>query len=302
MSVKTIKSNTIEWHYLNDFGVDEYTFLKKNFKFHPLDLKDCAGEPQRTKIDVYKNYLFIIFQFPYFEGKNVKIIQVYFFVGGNYLIVMTKDKVKVLNNFFYKTINNIKFKEESMSQDSGYLLYKILESLLKNSWMIHARLDNQIKKVEADVYEGRGKKSVFEIADLRRTILQLRAIIDPQRITANSLSRVNVNFLDKEVLHYFDDLDDFVEKNWFSLEGYRDRVLNLQDINESLISYRTSQIMKILTIFSVALLPLTLLSGIYGMNVDLPFAHTTNVVWSLFGLLVIFIVGMFLYLKKKDWI
>jgi hypothetical protein len=100
------------------------------------------------------------------------------------------------------------------------------------------------------------------------------------------------------MLLYFDDLDDFIEKNLFILDGYKDRVLSLQEINESLISFRTNSVMKILTIFSVALLPLTLLSGIYGMNIDLPFAHDPTIIWTLF-LLLLGVIGGYCYIEKK---
>lgn len=303
MSIKTTKTQDFTWYYLTDFSSEESGFLKKNFKFHPLDLKDCAGEIQRTKIDIYKNYLFLVFQLPFLEKgkKRASVDQVYFFVGKDYLVTISKGKIKSLDNLFYKIVKNEKSKEEAFSKGSGYLLYQILNSLLRSHWSIHNYLDQEIGRVEEDIDEGRGKKSVFDIAALRRLILQLKAIIDPQRLVTNTLSRINVGFLSKEMSVYFDDLDDFIEKNWFTIEGYKDRILTLQEINESLISYRTNKTMKVLTIFSVALLPLTLLSGIYGMNVDLPFSHQPHFIWFLFGFLALIIVGIFLILKKKDW-
>lgn len=302
MAIKTIKSSKFEWTYVADFGSDDLSHLKKNFKFHPLDLKDCAGELQRSKIDTYKNYLFIVLQLPVVNGRKVTINQIYFFLGKNYLVTITKDRSKVLNNLFYKIVNNPKMKEEAFSLGSGYLFYKISDSLLRSGWSVHAKIDKDVARVESDIYEGRGKKSVFEIAELRRLVLQLKAIIDPQKIVTNSMSRTTFSFIDHEMNVYFDDLDDFVEKNWLTIEGHKERLLNLQEINESLISYRTNQIMKVLTIFSVLLLPLTLLSGIYGMNIDLPLSERPTFVWSLFLGLLMIITGIFIYLKKKDWI
>jgi len=304
MAIKTVKTKDFTWYYLTDFSNEELAFLKKTFKFHPLDLKDCAGEIQRTKIDIYKNYFFLVFQMPFLEKdkRRVSVSQIYFFVGKDYLVTISRSRMKSLNNIFYKVVKSQKFKEESFSKGSGYLLYIILDSLLRLNWSIHRYLDQEIGRVETEIDEGRGKKSVFDIAALRRLILQFKSIIDPQRLVTNTLSRINVSFLNKEMSIYFDDIDDFIEKNWFTLESYKDRVLTLQEINESLISYRTNKVMRILTIFSVALLPLTLLSGIYGMNVSLPFANKPDIIWLLFGFLALIIIGIFLILKKKDWI
>lgn len=304
MAIRTIKSEKFTWYYLTDFGPSELNFLKKNFKFHPLDLKDCAGEIQRTKIDTYKNYLFLIFQLPILDQASTKVSinQFYTFVGKDYLITISKDKIKSLNTYFYKLLNSQTFRKEIFTKNSGYLLYKVLDTVLRSRWNIHANVDQEIRKVEKNIDEGRGGSAVFEIAALRRMILQLKTIIDPQKLVTNSLSRVNVSFLSKDIIVYFDDLDDFVEKNWFTLESHKDRILSLHEINESLISYRTSNVIKILTIFSVAFLPLTLLAGIYGMNIDLPFVGKPNTIWLLFIILIFLTTGVILILKKKDWI
>ena len=304
MAIRTIKSKNFDWYYLTDFSNEELGLLKNNFKFHPLDLKDCAGEIQRTKIDVYRNYLFLVLQIPHLDKiqKKVSVSQVYFFLGKGYLITITKARLKTLNNFFYRSLHSQKFKEEAFSQDADYLLYKLLDLLLRGSWLIPNYLDQDIRRIEADIEEGHSRKIVFDIATQRRLILQLKAIIDPQRIVTNTLSRLDVSFLAREMLVYFDDLDDFIEKNIYIMESYRDRILSLYEINESLMSFRTNSIMKILTVFSVSMLPLTLLSGIYGMNVDLPLDHHPGFVWLLFTILALFIIGILLYLKKKDWI
>ncbi len=304
MAIKTIKSNSFDWYYLTDFANEELSFLKNSFKFHPLDLKDCAGEIQRTKIDIYRNYLFLVLQIPYLDKgqRKVSVNQVYFFLGKGYLITITKARIKTLNNFFYRSINNQKFREEAFGQDADYLFYKLLDLLLRGSWVVPNYLDHDIKRIETDIEEGHGRRIVFEIAILRRLISQLKAIIDPQRVVTNTLSRLDVNFFAKEMLVYFDDLDDLIEKNIYILESYRDRILSLYEINESLMSYRTNSVMRILTVFSVGLLPLTLLSGIYGMNVDLPLTGHPVFIWLLFGGLALIIIGVLLYLKKKDWI
>ncbi len=304
MAIRTIKNDNFTWYYLTNFSDEESNFLKSNFKFHPLDLKDCAGEIQRSKIDIYKNYLFLILQIPILspESKKVAISQIYFFVGKKFLITISSEKNKSLNNLFYRMANSQKFKEEAFSKGTGYLLYRILDTVLRSSWSIHGFLNKEVSKIQEYIDTRRWKELVFEAATSRRIIIDLKAIIDPQKIISNTLSKVNVEFIEKEMLVYFDDIDDFIEKNWFTIESYRDFILSLQEINESLISYKTNQVMKILTVVSVSLMPLTLLSGIYGMNIDLPFDHSPHFIWFLFGALILIISIIFIFLKKKDWI
>lgn len=304
MAIKTIKTPNLSWYYISGFGNTEAEFLKKNFKFHPLDLKDCAGGLQRSKLDTYKNYLFFIFQLPILDRQtnHISITQVYFFVGKNFLITIANDRNKALNTYFYKVINNLKFKEEFFSESSGYSFYKILEFILRSSWEIHSHVDNEIRKIENSIDEGTDKNIVFAIAAMRRAILKLKSIVDPQKLVTNTLSKLQTDFLAEDIHNYFDDIDDFVEKNWFILESYKDRVLTLHEINESLISYRTTNVIKILTIFSVSILPLTLLSGIYGMNIELPGTDNPHLIWVMFGVLLLIILIVIAILKKKDWI
>ncbi|OGY42829.1 MAG: hypothetical protein A2729_04835 [Candidatus Buchananbacteria bacterium RIFCSPHIGHO2_01_FULL_39_14] len=304
MPIKTVKAENFTWYFINEFNGQDLIFLKNNFKFHPLDLRDCSGEIQRSKLDVYKNYFFLVFQLPLWDKgrKKIPITQAYFFIGKDYLVTITREKIKFLNTIFYKVINNHHLREEAFAKDSGYLLYLILDDWLRNVWNIHNDLEQEIAKIENDIEEGKSKKTVYDLASLRRLVLKFKTVIDSQKLVTNRLSRIDVSFLKKEIHVYFDDLDDFVEKNWFLLESYKDRILSMQEINESLISFRTNQIMKVLTSFSVAILPLTLLSGIYGMNVDLPFVNHPNFIWLLFGLFSAIIIGIFIYLKNKDWI
>lgn len=303
MATRIVKGQGFTWYNITDFSSDEIRFLKKNFKFHPLDLKDC-GETQRSKIDIYKNYIFIIFQFPQLDKTTGKVTvsQVYVFIGRDFLVTITRDRIKYLNNFFYKTVNNSAFRDEALNGGAGYLTYRLLDTLLRNSWLVHGYLDQRISRAEKLIDEGESKKSVFKISSLRRLILQLKSIIDPQRVVTNTMSRLDVPFLNKDLLVYFDDLDDFTEKNWYLLDSYKERILSLQEINESLIYYRTNQVMKVLTIFSVSILPLTLFSGIYGMNIELPFDENPHLVWLMFFFMSGIIAGILVILKRKDLI
>ena len=98
MTVKTVKQEKITWYYFTEFSDNELRFLQENFKFHPLDLKDCGGEIQRSKIDIYKNYIFLVLQLPDFDNQSNQIVvkQMYIFIGKDYLITITKEKLKFL--------------------------------------------------------------------------------------------------------------------------------------------------------------------------------------------------------------
>lgn len=306
MAIKVLKNKKLLWYYISSLGEEEILQLKKEFKFHPLDIRDCLGEPQQSKVDVYKRYLFLIFQFPQVEKEKLKINinQLYIFLSKDYLVTITKVRFKPLNNFFYRLINNKKFKEEIFSQDSGFLLYRILDYLYRYAWLAPQYLSKEIDQVEKEIYERIGSiKTVKDLALVRRSIMQFQSIISPQRLVLKTLENLNKDFFSKEELEvYFSDLSDLIGKINTNLEVYKDRVLGLHDINESLISHRTNLVMRSLTVISVSLLPLTLLAGIYGMNINLPLAHEPIFVWGMFGVFIIGIVLIIGILKRRGWL
>ncbi|MBN1779386.1 MAG: magnesium transporter CorA family protein [Candidatus Buchananbacteria bacterium] len=304
MSLKTIKQNNLSWYHFNDLESQDFVFLKNNFNFHPLDLKDCGDVAQRSKIDVYKNYIFLTLQMPVYsvETNKIDVENIYIFCGRDYLVSIGRGKNKILNGFFFKVLKNIKVKENHFSKNSGFLLYQLLMYIITTYWKKIFILEQGVKKVEIDIEREKNKTVVYQIANLRKLMIQFKTILDPQRLVTNELSRLSVPFLEKDIGVYFDDVDDYIDKVWFSLESYQNRAVNLHEINESLISYKTNRIMTLLTFFSVALLPLTLLSGIYGMNINLPFSHHTSVVWGLFLALATSIIITLFILKKRDWL
>ena len=137
---------------------------------------------------------------------------------------------------------------------------------------------------------------------LRQEIISYRKIIKPQRPALRLLERRIERFLPENLELYFDDLVDASERIWDLLDNYKEVVEALESTNESVISHRQNDVLRILTVFSVILLPLTLISGIFGMNVLFPGEHTHAAFWAIVGLMVGVIVGMIGFFKYKRWL
>lgn len=304
MPIKTIKSKDLTWYNIDDPNKEVVDFLRDNFTFHPLDFKDVLGEAQHPKLDTYKDYLFIVLHFPGLNKQSNQISdnEIDIFIGPDYLITIQKKRYKVIKDTFFRLLGNQKLKKEYMSQGPGFLLYKILDILYHQSNTALSHINRNIRQTEKNIFD-QDKNAVRELADLRRQILQFRAILDPQRVIINHLTHLNRGYLSKDMNIYFDDIADYLNKAWMISGNYKEIIDGLHETNESLISDRTNQVIKVLTVISVGMLPLTLLSGIYGMNIEgLPWAHNPGSVWGIFlGLLgVIFLT--ILYFKKKKWL
>lgn len=305
MAIKEIKKGSFIWVNIDRVDDEAIAYLKKNYSFHHLDLEDIQSETQTPKIDVYKDYLFLVLHFPQWHNttKQIKSHEMDVFVGDNYLITIQHSKNKEIKNFFYRCMNNKNINKEWLSSTSGFLLYKLVESLFQQSRPILNNIGKQISGVEQEIFDGEPEiKEIRELAIHRRNILNFRRIIDPQRYLMSNLSHTRKSFLDESLSLYFDNMRDYLDKLWAIVDTYRDTISGLHITVESIINQRTNKIITVLTVMSAALLPLTLLSGIYGMNVNLPFANAPAIVASMFIIVVLVIFVAIFIMKKRRWL
>ncbi|MFH1890764.1 MAG: magnesium transporter CorA family protein [Candidatus Kuenenbacteria bacterium] len=303
--VKTIKHNKFAWHHLGAVDDEAILFLEKNFKFHPLDIKDIQGEAEESKIDIYQKYLFLIIQFPLLhrDSGHVSCFELAVFLGEDFLITIQKNRNKTMRNFYYRLQNNPSFRKTCFNNGPGHLLYQILKKLYTDTKFITNYISKKVRILEDSVYSDEiNENTAREIAYLRKKILSLKRIFEPQREVLETLSKLQTNFTPIGLNVYFDDIDDYVNKVWNFLDNQKYAMKDLLEVHDSLLTHTTSKIIKILTVFSVSMLPLTLLSGIYGMNIHLPFASSPGVVWAIFFALLALILIVALVLRKRKWL
>jgi len=305
MSVKTIKQNKVIWHHINKVDDEALEFLKMNFKFHPMDIKDVKGEAEESKVDVYNNYLFLILQFPNlnrYDGR-IDFMELDIFLGDDFIITIQKNKLKAMRNFYYKIQNSAGFRKSCFSHSCGYLLYRILDKLYLDTKPIINYISKKVRQLEDQVYsEEVNQETAREIAYLRRKILALKRIFEPQREVFETLSKLKTKFFSNDLDVYFDDIDDYVEKVWNFLDNRKYAMKDLLEVHDSLLTHTTNRIIKVLTIISVGMLPLTLLSGIYGMNINLPFSDSPLIIWMMFILVLFFVFITIFIFKRKRWL
>ncbi len=279
--------------------------LGKKHKFHHLDLEDCLSKIQRPKIDEYDKYLFIVLHFPYYDKTtdSIKQDEVDIFVGGNFLITLSPGN-KVLNKLFDNVRRRITLKKKYMGTTSGYLLYHIIDEMFGECFPLIDNLSDEIDELEKGVFELEKPRDMLkEILSTKKDIINYRRIIIPQRTMIAQLEHKNKKFLPENLDVYFDDVVDKVEKIFNNLETLWDIVTSLHETNESILSHNTNNIIKILTIFSVVMLPLTFVTGLYGMNVaGLPGAEQPLAFVMIAGILISIVFAMLVFFRIKRWI
>ena len=280
--------------------------MRERFGWHPLDVEDVLSKRQRPKVDDYLDdgYLFGVLHFPAYD-KNVQRLnagELDFFLGPDYLVTISNVELLPVTRLFNRVQEDERFREQLFSKGSGRLLYEVLDDLFDYCFPILDKIAYKLDSIEDDIEDRRSEEIVTDISKVKQEIISYRKIIKPQRPALRLLERHIERFLPQELELYFDDLVDASERIWDLLDNYKEVVEALESTNESVISHRQNDVLRILTVFSVVLLPLTLISGIFGMNVLFPGVGTHAAFWVIVGLMVSVIVGMIGFFKYKRWL
>ncbi len=275
-------------------------FLLDHFPFHPLDIEDCISIIERPKLDEYDDYFFLVLHIPLFLKATRRLVPftVNLFIGNNFLVTVHHGSCKPIQDTYENLIDN----HQILEKGSGYLLHKILDVLIDYSFPILNKIYGNIHNIEDDIFKKTSTKNVRGILLIRTNILTFRNIIFPQRKLLKTLEIKDMDFLAEALEVYFSDLVDHIEKIWDTLENYKELIEGVHDAHQSLLSNKINDIIRILTIFSVVLLPLTLISGIYGMNINLPLERNAFTFIIVIATMVVVSIGMLIYFKFKDWL
>jgi len=306
LHIESVAWGELTWVNIEAPTEQETEYLAQNYPFHPLDLDDCLSRIQRSKIDEYQDYLFLVFHFPVFskEARVTTSSQVSVFIGQNYLITLHKGDLKPLVKLFRECQNeeNEEIRQEHFSQGSGYLLYRIVDRLVDYCLPILNKIGGNIEDVEDDIFSERVRGTVREISALRRDVISFRRIIWPMRAVIGSLEPKIRRFAKMDMTVYFGDMTDHVDKIWDALDEYKEIIEGLNDTHDSLATNRTSEVMRMLTIIATILLPLTVIASIYGMNIPLPFQESPYSLILVFFIWAVIVSGMLYFFRRHRWI
>src|SRR5437867_6338712 len=299
-----LSANGLVWTHLDAPEPEVATELAEKIGWHPLDVEDVLSKRQRPKIDEYPEYLFGVLHFPFYDKavQRLNAAELDFFLGQGYLVTLPTVELLPVSRLFQRCVADPELRENLFSNGSGYLLYHVLDDLFDYCFPILDKIGFKLDSIEDDVLEGRSEEAVRDISNAKQEIISYRKIIKPQRPALRLLARRGHRFLPEELELYFDDLVDASERIWDLLDNYKEVVEALETTNEQVLSHRFNDVLRILTVFSVILLPLTLISGIFGMNVLFPGEHTHAAFWAIVGLMVTVIIGMIGFFKYKRWL
>src|SRR3954465_9874689 len=292
--VEIVEAPGLRWINIERPRSVDQAWLEGRFEFHPLDYEDVFSRNQRPKVDEYDDYLFIVLHFPRYDKTVARLnaAEVDIFVGADYLITLPNEEMQPIDYLFERCRSNEELRESLFSKGAGYLLYKIVDDCVDASFPMLRKMGNKLERIEEEIFEGNSAEVVRDISNVKQEIINFRKIVRPQRSALRDLERTKARYIAEDLDIYFEDIQDASERVWDMLENYKEVVEGLEGTNESALAHRTNEVFRVLTAFSVIILPLTLVASVWGMNVRVPGQGSIHAFWIIVVAMVLLLGGL----------
>jgi magnesium transporter len=301
---RAVKGKDRVW--INIDGVHDVELIDrigKEFGISPLILEDIANTTQRPKVEDYGEYLYAVLQMFYYsaDGKDIVSEQVSMILGKNYVISFQEEAGR---DVFGPVRERIRDGKGPMRKNGAdYLFYSLMDSIVDNYFVILEGIGDSIEELEEKLTVKPDQKVLRKIHELKVKVLLFRKAVWPLREVMTCLARGETALIRKGTTEYLRDVYDHVIEVIETVETHREMMTGMVDIYLSSTNNKMNEIMKVLTIIATIFIPLTFITGVYGMN----FHFMPELEWELgysfaWGMMAVVALVMIVYFKIKKWI
>lgn len=300
------QSHPLTWlHFEGDVSASELMHLGELFTLHPLALEDVLNGGQRPKLDGYRKTLFTTLALPHLVDDEMIFQQVSIFIGDGFVLSFHEgdhDVFAAIRERIHAGHGRIAHAE------SDYLGYCLADVVVDTSFSVLASYNDQLEELENEIFEDRTDDLVGVIHTMRRRLIGMRKVLLSQNELFVRWIAIEHPLIHDDNRPYFRDVQDHAKRVLDLADGYYDTTGSLLDTYLSLASGRLNDVMRVLTLIATIFMPLSFLVGVYGMNFDtkypwnmpeLSFAYGYPV---LLGFMLILVLGMLVYFRRKRWL
>jgi len=298
-----LRDDRINWIYITGLSdTDNFIKMKEKFKIHPLIIEDMLDVEQRTKLEAYDDYLFVVtdtVDYDMFNSvKELSFNQVSFVLKENLLVTVEQNKTTSFDRVLDKLEKIPVFRPKT----TDGLLLLLMDAFIDNYYQIFDILGEYIDDLEDVMMTNHDDDILRELYTMKKNLIFLRKTLWPLRSVINEISKFRVNLVSHNTSIYMRDLYDHIIQMLEFIEVYRDMINSMIDAFDTNISNRTNEVMMVLTVWSTIFLPLTFLTGVYGMNFKYMPELQGKYGYILFWVTAVVITSvMIYYFKKKKW-
>ena len=305
MATRTLSHGRTKWIDVTCPTPQDIDTIGKTYPYiHPLNLEDLLSPIERPKLDPDEDYLFVVLHFPLWDATQrlTRAREVDLILGRGYVVTIHDGTLKPLVALFDHCEKDEGTRADVLGGAAGHAFYVIIDRLVDYILPILRKVDSNIRDLEEKIFTTDSRKVIRDIAVHRRDIIALRRIIRQQIPIIEVLEKTEHPILHEDLEEYFGDIVDHMYKARDIIDENAEIIIGLAETADTLASHRINEVMRILTVISVIMLPLTLVSSIYGMNIDLPFEQNPNAFIIVSGGMVIITLVMLIYFRRRDWL
>lgn len=297
-----LDNSKVTWINIDGINKEMVHRICTRYNIHTLLEEDIMSVGQRAKMDEIGDYLFCLLPMVYFneETSIIEQEQVSIVLGKHFLISFQEDAARdVFDNIRGKLrINHSRIR----SAGTDYLCYSLLDIIVDSYFTVIEKLGERIEQMEEWILHQPNTRTLARINFLRRELLLLRRAIAPVRELINGFLKSESDLLDERTIKYFKDVYDHIIQANELTDNYREMILTLQEQYHTQINLKMNEIMKVLAVVTTLMAPLTFVVGIYGMNFDnMPEIHTQNGYFVVLAAMLLMLIGMIIFFRKRGW-
>ncbi|MBX9808864.1 hypothetical protein K2X92_00560 [Candidatus Gracilibacteria bacterium] len=278
--------------------LDEIDVIMQKYDFHELDRDAILESNQYARLDAYDEYIFLVLHFPKYDANSERYIQneLNIFISREYIISFRYYQSSTMKKVYEKYENDV---NNNIIESPAILLYAIIEAYLDKTMKMLERFARDLKTLERELFSARGTDTIRNIMTKKRNIITLKHMMKPQILVLKMIeNQMKARFSD-EVELYFENLEDKLDKIFSEIQLLQENIDSMEDTLKSIFELESNTTIKYLTIFSAFMLPLTLLTGVFGMNVMEGHFNTILIIGS-FVTMFILMFMLTIILRKKN--
>lgn len=291
------KAGGTVWVDVMDPDQETVTSLGAQFPLHPLAVEDLLHFPQRPKLDTYADNLFLVWVAPHLgSDQTLRSVEIDTFLGTDYLITSHREPIKAIDDVAADACGVV-------ARGAEWTLHNILDRSVDDMFPVVDMVGEELDRIEDELLSKVRDDQLQDLYKVKRVMLNLHKVIGPERDVLRALARHD-EFVSQEAYLYFQDVGDHVARVSDAVDTYRDVASSVMDIYLSAISNRLNVVMKQLTVVATIFMPLTLITGIYGMNLTKAMWPSPEWAWSFPAVMASFVVitlGMLVLFKRRGW-
>jgi len=305
MPTENVSYERVTWTNILHPGPEDVRLLSENHPYlHPLNLEDLLSPIERPKLDIDDQYLFVVLHFPLWDPKQrlTRPREVDIIMGRGFVVTIHDGSLSPLVNLYNSVRDDEQVQQTLLGKSASHTFYVIIDRLVDYILPILRKVDISIREIEEQIFTSDTRRVIRNIALVRRDIIALRRIIRHQVPILQQLENTETPILHEDLEEYFGDITDHIYKARDIIDENAEVIASLAETADTLASHRINEVMRILTVISVIMLPLTLISSIYGMNVNLPFGGDPDAFIIIIASMVIITIMMLVYFRRRNWL